>query len=361
MANSQIIYHKQQLLKSEGSCDTLNELKRAIAQLVARMHGVHEAVGSSPTSPTNFSPLIFGSKKYFEAAKLRIIKVPHIKNFMSTQSKQTSFIAPTITTPPLPSTGLQTPGCYASSLHDCDGGSLSGEHYFSRSVLEAIGDGATYRGLPWMPVEGISLGINSFVANVLCKRHNSALSGLDTVAGNLFGCIRDITLNKTEQTLWGFSGYDVERWLIKLLLGMISSRNVPTSVNNTHTLTDVNIPLELLKILFSGPEPVEQGYFKILWQNGERNASDQFRVACERDFETDQRDHIIAEFMFLGFCFSTKPVVFGSGFQSADRPHRIEINKKRTIHLFWRQGSSGSLIGLNVNYNPQGVPRATVN
>ena len=36
---------------------------RAIAQLVARMHGVHEVVGSSPASPTKFS-IIFNLKFY---------------------------------------------------------------------------------------------------------------------------------------------------------------------------------------------------------------------------------------------------------------------------------------------------------
>lgn len=41
-------------------------LARAMAQLVARMHGVHEAVGSNPTSPTMENSLsseffVFGS------------------------------------------------------------------------------------------------------------------------------------------------------------------------------------------------------------------------------------------------------------------------------------------------------------
>ena len=32
-----------------------SQITRAVAQLVARMHGVHEAAGSNPVSPTNFN------------------------------------------------------------------------------------------------------------------------------------------------------------------------------------------------------------------------------------------------------------------------------------------------------------------
>src|SRR5580658_3760713 len=96
--------------------------------------------------------------------------------------------------PPRPQTAFAHAGCYARQLNDC-GAEISGEHLFSAIMLDLLkgADGRVVRtGYPWQ-VEGEfqSLPPASCTANVLCKRHNNALSPTDASAGTFFkGIVR---------------------------------------------------------------------------------------------------------------------------------------------------------------------------
>jgi|GEM_PF-6248237 hypothetical protein len=246
------------------------------------------------------------------------------------------FIPPSSTTPPLPITGRQTAGCYAGILGDCDGNGLTAEHYISKNILKEIGNNFLLRGFPWLPPEGKEIGINSMTANILCKRHNNALSSLDTEAGKLFKCIKDIILETTKQKFYSFNGYDIERWLIKLFLGLLSSKNTTSGLEGiTPSLPSTEIKIRLLKTLFSGPAPAGKENFAILYRQEERKKNDPLRISCPINTTTKNYDHVIAEFMFLGFVFSLEPISFGSNYQSCNRLHQITFNNAHTIRLFW--------------------------
>jgi len=71
-------------------------------------------------------------------------------------------------------------------------------------------------------------------AKILCERHNQALSPLDTEAARLFGVLRDFDQDlrdaaesKTAEVI--VDGDKVERWMLKLLAGLVSGKLVNVS------------------------------------------------------------------------------------------------------------------------------------
>jgi hypothetical protein len=65
--------------------------------------------------------------------------------------------------------------CFLEGYGDCNG-KITGEHYISRTVLDAIGtDSIQIGGLRWQPEEELQqIGISALVSNILCGGHNSA-------------------------------------------------------------------------------------------------------------------------------------------------------------------------------------------
>jgi hypothetical protein len=106
-----------------------------------------------------------------------------------------------------PTSGDAQNGCYLSHTNDCGGG-MSREHYISETVLEQLSEPAVaIDGVFWLPPgERKVVGINSLTANILCVRHNSALSALDAEAAN--SCER----LKTSTRHWIASRYHGDDW-----------------------------------------------------------------------------------------------------------------------------------------------------
>jgi hypothetical protein len=119
------------------------------------------------------------------------------------------------------------PKCYAKRLGDCST-IISSEHYISESILIRIGGGKmiTVGGASWLNGgEPKSIAVGSFAANVLCDRHNSQLSPLDTVALNVFnllvGCETQEDVRRApKHLLVRVSGWDFERWFVKAFCGL---------------------------------------------------------------------------------------------------------------------------------------------
>jgi hypothetical protein len=140
-------------------------------------------------------------------------------------------------------------------LNDCSD-DLTGEHFMSEVVLRELADGGKtvlVRGFPWQTNDVKSVGIRALESRMLCGRHNSALSGLDTQAGRLFRVLRGIDsdlragVGRYEVKL--FTGVDVERWMLKTLIGLASSGNAR---ERNGTRITWSVPDLWLKILF-GP------------------------------------------------------------------------------------------------------------
>jgi hypothetical protein len=105
---------------------------------------------------------------------------------------------------------------------------ISGEHFISESVLSIVSPTKSVRvsGTAWIPPgQTQDLPLEALQAKILCTRHNSAFSRLDTMAGKFFRAIADISEDLSRRTLsrrsiWHlFSGEELELWLLKTILG----------------------------------------------------------------------------------------------------------------------------------------------
>lgn len=92
------------------------------------------------------------------------------------------------TTPKPPRTGESNPRCYASILNDCSA-TISREHYLSKCVLEMLSESnmIALENFRVQGAEGTKLvSLASLTGKILCDRHNSALSALDTIASGFY-------------------------------------------------------------------------------------------------------------------------------------------------------------------------------
>jgi hypothetical protein len=177
--------------------------------------------------------------------------------------------------PPGPQTGIARSGCYARQLNDCSD-EMSGEHLFSQAVLELLtgDDGKVVRtGYPWQREGDLqSLVPANCKANVLCKRHNNALSPLDSTAAALLrGVLKTPEfLQKDALRVLILSGDDIERWLLKTLCTHIV---VVRKFGN-----DWQPPIEWLQILW-GMQPFPPGCGWYLNQHVGQSTPDEVRLA----------------------------------------------------------------------------------
>jgi hypothetical protein len=153
--------------------------------------------------------------------------------------------APLDTRPPGAPTGYAHPACYARELGDCSPSS-SREHFVSRNILDLLGPGqAQVQGLHWLqPGETKLLDPRALATRVLCERHNNALSPLDALAGRFFRFVRGDETKFTELVI---PGYELERWMLKVLCG-IMVKGMGTV--NCQQLDPMEPKLELNQTLF---------------------------------------------------------------------------------------------------------------
>lgn len=140
--------------------------------------------------------------------------------------------APSPTMPPAPPTMHANARCYARALNDCDP-KVSKEHYFSRGVTRAVagrGKSNTVRiirgGKPDLEIPPDQ----AFQANVLCRRHNSALSALDVTGERLFRFLREGLVLVPAYSYRTLPGRDVERWLLKVTCGVRAAEKKDVSL-----------------------------------------------------------------------------------------------------------------------------------
>lgn len=127
------------------------------------------------------------------------------------------------TKPSPPRTGYGHRRCYARELNDCSR-DLSREHYISAGLLKQIGD-FDVSGLGFVADES-KLPVAALTSKMLCGRHNSALSPLDTAATGFFAVLRRFDhgfrdeIEKPSRESETVSGDDLERWCLKTLAGL---------------------------------------------------------------------------------------------------------------------------------------------
>jgi hypothetical protein len=130
------------------------------------------------------------------------------------------------TKPVGPMTSYSHSKCYAKATRDCSD-KISGEHYFSRNILEVMSPLGTSEGFTWLNGKTAAIPMDRLKANILCTRHNAALSRLDARAGQFYRelvAVDEILRSGKQESRVGlFNGHDLELWLLKVLCGMMAA------------------------------------------------------------------------------------------------------------------------------------------
>jgi hypothetical protein len=124
-------------------------------------------------------------------------------------------------------TGYRHPRCYANADENCST-KISKEHFISASLLRKLelNNKAKIAGLAWqVPEQFDRVPVKGLASNILCERHNSALSGLDNLIDAFATSIRSFDSAPTNRHVT-FSGSDIERWMLKCLIGLSVSKNI---------------------------------------------------------------------------------------------------------------------------------------
>lgn len=116
--------------------------------------------------------------------------------------------------------------CWANCLGDCDGG-MSQEHIVSECLFE--GD-INVMGLPWCKDEHKTMRIETLTDNILCRRHNTALSDVDRAAKHTMNTLKAALdlherRNGIHTRTWTIQYFEsdmllLERWALKTLINI---------------------------------------------------------------------------------------------------------------------------------------------
>jgi hypothetical protein len=184
------------------------------------------------------------------------------------------------------------PRCYASSRNDCTR-KISGEHPISDGVLALIdnGGGLTVDGFPGSARRtGVRAHHEFFKRRILCTRHNSLMSPLDSAAKELLeGVMTAANYALRRGALW-FSldadGAKFERWCLKAACGLYVAKRRAEGESSA-------VPESALKVLFGeAPMPRTGGCYLMPAASGLQIAALSFRA------------------MHVNDCFAEMPVAF---------------------------------------------------
>ena len=165
-------------------------------------------------------------------------------------------------TPPIP--GQAQSKCYIRLTNVCST-KISGEHYVSAAILAEFGNLRT-SGLPWFGPGVTQVGINTLTSKILCTRHNSVLSPLDTEGRRMLVAIRDginhvWKKSLSTKTLFRIaSGEAFEFSGLKTLMGLLAANFAWT--DGASTLNEFTLPEALiLGALTTGRLPPGYGHY----------------------------------------------------------------------------------------------------
>jgi hypothetical protein len=284
------------------------------------------------------------------------------KTVLDCVCKSRKFVPPPVKTiAPGLVTGLSVGNCYAASTKNCSG-RLTREHSISASVLRFLTAGDKMVGIsnhPWQTPETINpIAIAGLASHVLCERHNAALSTLDAFAIRFIEarseCIVRVSGGTTPAYHRLFNGFDLERWLLKVLCGVASS-----GFASKHKIRrGWSPPNEWLRILFGEiPFPRGCGLFLVRRTKPLSSRSVYVKPLRVRAYPTEQSGIPLlsylavevlvgVEFSLLDLCFQLYLATPRrlAGFEKQRRVYRPRMISVRavppleavaTLHLGW--------------------------
>ena len=186
-------------------------------------------------------------------------------------------------------------------------------------------------------------GINSLTANILCARHNSALSALDAVAAKFYENIGEIDRRCREggDRIWtAISGDGLEQWMLKCVLGLAHSGNSRAGSN----------PVELIDWLYGRQEfTIGAGLYFISPAHTPIYHSGNMQVQSL----VSPNGRILAwDLAMRGLAFRFAFAQFDSAeTMGVYRPQQFSFRADKTAHVIdlnWTKGASGLAVPLNL-------------
>lgn len=240
--------------------------------------------------------------------------------------------------PTEPRTGASHPGCFARVLGDC-AGDTNREHYVSAGILERIGEDSVVEvsGLRWQQTPRQRFGVAALTARILCTKHNTMLSPLDAAALLFLNAHADlnsaVVSAATTSVSRMFAGADIERWLLKLALGMAAAATE-------------DVPEALVKGLFGAAEMPLGVCLHYQDPVGKEAAFAGRYLSVDLAYDEGRQPESL-QVMFWGF-----PILLTIKDRDAyahvvPRPHRIQLVGKvtHTIALGWdRAGDTRKIV-----------------
>jgi hypothetical protein len=237
--------------------------------------------------------------------------------------------------PPPPRTNYANPKCFMGVTQDC-GKKMTREHYVSEGILEEIGFIIRVNGVPWVPTaEGKRVARSKLTSRVLCDRHNSALSCLDSQGVAFFRAIKQYSDSAYDgrERVSAFNGRDIERWMLKTLYGLLASKSLQAKPG---VRIDAEIDQRCVNLLFDkGTFVPGRGLFV---------RTDIGRIVARKRIIGVQAVTNNAKGTLNGICFNIMGFDFllttsrVSAEHSAFRPGYIVFSSRtglKVIHLIW--------------------------
>lgn len=146
------------------------------------------------------------------------------------------------------------PKCYANTRGGCSS-TISGEHYVSHGLIKLYGNNDPLFTVQHKTGKGIGHPVTAknFKANILCQKHNTALSPADDAALAFATFLRRNALQYDAGAgEWGeaeeitISGDDMQRWVLKLFLNHAVTGHFEEQQDRT-----VTFPTEAIDLLLN--------------------------------------------------------------------------------------------------------------
>lgn len=241
--------------------------------------------------------------------------------------------------------GSSLSGCYAAHLGTC-GGKLSLEHFISEGILREFGPLVDVSGFHWVPPgESKLVPPQTLAARVLCQTHNSVLSPLDNRALVLARTALDITRTigdpASPTTFDLFAGEDLERFMLKAFIGVVTSRVL---LGRREVPKDQPGIQQLVRILF-GLEPMlpEMGLYVPFKENAMLPLEQRITVRIVSfDDNPDNIAGLELRFFGLHLAFFLERPIPGKGgyFEPVYHPEYVLMENDagaiRHLHFSWQ-------------------------
>jgi len=244
------------------------------------------------------------------------------------------------------STGLITRKCYGAPYQDCDGKRASREHWISRALLKRLKyDGARFEltGFAWF--EGARESHeDEITARVLCARHNSMLHELDDAIVALHDAWLGAAEGKHVDVV--IQGEDLERWGLKVLVGMVVSGAARIDGRNVKVVPP---PQAVLDVVFGKHDlPPPRGFYFAL--HNERDDGLKIKVNTPPQGHPLEGIALGITIQFLAFRFLTylNPLPIADPEHFIYRPAGIDFGPRGRLAFKWRQGAANKAIPINI-------------